>query len=246
MKKTATILSILLLLTGCGGYRSLGSVRSSGTLRVLVRGNPANPYAFYDGGAASGLEIELIEEFASGLEVKTEYAPIGAEDMETAIASGEADMAVGMLAPAPGESPAEGYTLPHCREKLVFVCPVSAMLSAAEDLNGKTVGLVEAQGGEGLGELGSLSGAVSFEIVQDAEDAARQLAQGRVDAVMCLYGGAAEILAGNSGLKCVELDGASPVSFRAYVNRRNKGLLKAYNEFIAQKQLEEIAEDTEA
>jgi ABC-type amino acid transport substrate-binding protein len=213
---------------------------------VLVRENPANPYAYYDGSAAQGHEIDLIEEFATELGVKTEYASTSAEDMEAAIASCEADMAVGMLALASPENFAEGYALPYYREKLVFVCPVGAMLSTAEDLNGKTVGLVETQGGESLGELGNLSGNVTFVVIQDAEDAARQLGQGRVDAVMCLYGGAAEVLAGNASLKCVELGEVPPVSFCAYMNRRNKGLMKAYNEFVTQRQLNEIGEDTEA
>jgi ABC-type amino acid transport substrate-binding protein len=246
IKKCALTLLAILLLTGCGGYRSLGSIRSGGTLRVLVRENPANAYANYDGSAAQGREIDLIEEFAAGLGVKTEYAATSAEDMEAAIASGEADMAVGMLAPASPENFAEGYALPYYREKLVFVCPVGAMLLAAEDLNGKTLGLVETQGGESLGELARLRGNVTFVIIQDAEDAARQLGQGRVDTVMCLYGGAAEVLAGNAGLKCVELGGVPPVSFCAYMNRRNKGLMDAYNEFVAQKQLNESGEDTEA
>jgi polar amino acid transport system substrate-binding protein len=243
MKKFATILIVSLLLAGCGGYRSLGRIRSSETLRVLVRENPDNPYAYYDGGSAYGYEIDLIEEFAMALEVMPEYASVSAEGMEAAIASGEADMAVGMLALASPENYAEGYTLPYYREKLVFVCPVGAMLSAAEDLNGKSIGLVETQGGESLGELGNLSDDVTFVIIQDAEDAARQLSQGRVDAVMCLYNGAADILAGNSGLKCVELGGLPPVSFCAYVNRQNQGLMEAYNEFVTRRQLEESGED---
>jgi hypothetical protein len=166
--------------------------------------------------------------------------------METAISDGEADMAVGMLTLASPENYAEGYTLPYYREKLVFVCPVGTLLSTKDDLSGKSIGLIETQGGEGLGDLGNLGDDVTFVIIPDAEDAARQLAQGRVDTVMCLYGGAGEILAGNTGLKCVELGGMPPVRFCAYVNRQNKGLMEAYNEFITRRQLEEGGEDLEA
>jgi ABC-type amino acid transport substrate-binding protein len=246
MRRLTTILIILLLFTGCGGYRSLGSIRSSETLRVLVRDNPENPYAYYDGGSAYGYEIDLIEEFAYELEAMPEYASVSAEEMEEAIASGDADMAVGMLQLVSPESYAQGYTLPYYREKLVFVCPVSGMFSTAEDLIGTSVGLVETQGGESLGELGNLSDDVTFVIIPDAEDAARQLSQGRVDTVMCLYSGAEEVLAENGGLKCVERGDIPPVQFCAYVNRQNKALMEAYNEFITRKQLEESGEDIEA
>jgi ABC-type amino acid transport substrate-binding protein len=245
-KNTTTIIILLLLLlilSGCGGYRSLGSIRSSETLRVLVRDNPDNPYAYYDGSAAYGYEIDLIEEFAYELEVMVEYAPVGADDMETAISEGEADMAVGMLTLASPENYAEGYTLPYYREKLVFVCPVGTLLSARDDLSGKSIGLIETQGGESLGDLGNLGDDVTFVIIPDAEDAARQLAQGRVDTVMCLYAGAEEVLAMNGGLKCVELGGTPPVQFCAYVNRQNQGLMEAYNEFVTKRQLEDSGED---
>jgi ABC-type amino acid transport substrate-binding protein len=244
MKKFATILIIILLLTGCGGYRSLGSIRASETLRVLVRDNPDNPYAFYDGGSAYGYEIDLIDEFASYvLEVSVVYSPVSAGDMEAAISEGEADMAVGMLTLNSPENYAEGYTLPYYREKLVFVCPVGTLLSTKDDLNGKSIGLITTQGGESLGELGNLGDDVTFVIIPDAEDAARQLSQGRVDTVMCLYSGAEEVLAMNGGLKCVELGGVPPVSFCAYINRQNQRLMEAYNEFITKRQLEESGED---
>jgi ABC-type amino acid transport substrate-binding protein len=244
MKKLGFILIAALLsssLNGCGllgGYRSLRSIRSEGIIRVLVNSqNGENPYAYADGDAASGYEIDIIDEFAWFLEVDVEYAPATPEFIEAALRTGVADMAVGKLAPELPNGYRRGYSLPHMSEKIVFLCDSSELLGAADELSGRRVGVVSPAALRPLAEK-TLKGAV-LEDVPSLEDAAQYLADRRVDVLMCCMSEAEAIVESfGEGIKCVELSGVEALDYCVFINSLNSNLLDAYNRFLTEAQIE--------
>ncbi len=124
------------------GTRSLAAIRDSGELRVAADPD-APPFLAKDkAGNYEGFEWAVASALADGLGAKAVIVPTKFGDIESTVAGGKADLAVGQVSPSPSYK-ALDWSVSYLQYSMCLVVPASSPITGMADLRGKRVGMYD-------------------------------------------------------------------------------------------------------
>lgn len=154
MKKILTLLLALVLalgaFVGCGGsdktsdagdgnvvYRTLDEIKESGTVKIGVFSDK-NPFGYVDeNGNYQGYDIYFGDRLAKDLGVEAEYVSTDAANRVEYLKSGKVDIILANFTVTAERAESVDFALPYMKVALGVVSPDSALITSADELNGK-------------------------------------------------------------------------------------------------------------
>ena len=154
MKKILTLLLALVLalgaFVGCGGsdktsdagdgnvvYRTLDEIKESGTVKIGVFSDK-NPFGYVDeNGDYQGYDIYFGDRLAKDLGVEVEYVSTDAANRVEYLKSGKVDIILANFTVTAERAESVDFALPYMKVALGVVSPDSALITSADELNGK-------------------------------------------------------------------------------------------------------------
>lgn len=154
MKKILTLLLALVLalgaFVGCGGsdktsdagdgnvvYRTLDEIKESGTVKIGVFSDK-NPFGYVDeNGDYQGYDIYFGDRLAKDLGVEAEYVSTDAANRVEYLKSGKVDIILANFTVTAERAESVDFALPYMKVALGVVSPDSALITSADELNGK-------------------------------------------------------------------------------------------------------------
>ena len=154
MKKILTLLLALVLalgaFVGCGGsdktsdagdgnvvYRTLDEIKESGTVKIGVFSDK-NPFGYVDeNGDYQGYDIYFGDRLAKDLGVEAEYVSTDAANRVEYFKSGKVDIILANFTVTAERAESVDFALPYMKVALGVVSPDSALITSADELNGK-------------------------------------------------------------------------------------------------------------
>ncbi len=154
MKKILTLLLALVLalgaFVGCGGsdntsdssngnvvYRTLDEIKESGTIKIGVFSDK-NPFGYVDeNGDYQGYDIYFGDRLAKDLGVEVEYVSTDAANRVEYLKSGKVDIILANFTVTAERAESVDFALPYMKVALGVVSPDSALITSADELNGK-------------------------------------------------------------------------------------------------------------
>ena len=154
MKKILTLLLALVLalgaFVGCGSsdktsdvgdgnvvYRTLDEIKESGTVKIGVFSDK-NPFGYVDeNGDYQGYDIYFGDRLAKDLGVEVEYVSTDAANRVEYLKSGKVDIILANFTVTAERAESVDFALPYMKVALGVVSPDSALITSADELNGK-------------------------------------------------------------------------------------------------------------
>jgi polar amino acid transport system substrate-binding protein len=136
--------------TGCGSskketsddskiYRTVDEIKESGTIRIGVFSDK-NPFGYVDeNGDYQGYDVYFAERIAKDLGVDVEYVATEAANRVEYLQSGKVDLILAKFTVTDERAEQVDFALPYMKVALGVVSPDKALITKAEDLNGKTL-----------------------------------------------------------------------------------------------------------
>lgn len=127
--------------TGSSGeeavYRTLDEVKESGTIKIGVFSDK-NPFGYVDeNGEYQGYDIYFGNRLAEDLGVEVEYVSTDAANRVEYLKSGKVDIILANFTVTAERAEAVDFALPYMKVALGVVSPDDALITSAEQLNGK-------------------------------------------------------------------------------------------------------------
>ncbi|MBQ7863942.1 MAG: cysteine ABC transporter substrate-binding protein [Lachnospiraceae bacterium] len=151
MKKfLALVLTVVLALgafAGCGNkenedgvvYRTLEDIKESGTIKIGVFSDK-NPFGYVDeNGEYQGYDVYFGNRIAKDLGVEVEYISTDAANRVEYLKSGKVDIILANFTVTAERAESVDFALPYMKVALGVVSPDGALITAPEQLNGKTL-----------------------------------------------------------------------------------------------------------
>ena len=230
-----------LLLTGCGGKKdALSAIRESGTLRIALV-ETGDPFARVVDGQPEGIEPDLAGQTAEALGVTVSYTVMDREEALDAVASGEADLAMGGLTENSGTSRGLLASVSYGKRFLYFVTKDGVYVNSSSELNDQTIGICSGMSPETV-EVLTLSGNMETLRFEDVSAAEESLKNGEIMGYFC-YRQEAEEFMRKDGVLVQNLPFLVWEEYCAQASPDNTALISGLNVLI-QRQLE-AADNTE-
>jgi polar amino acid transport system substrate-binding protein len=172
-----------LLLAACGsGPRP---APAAPVLRVVVP-QDSPPYAFRQGGALVGLEVDFARELAAALGRPLELAPVAWADLIPALLAGRADLAMAGLTVTRAREVRMAFSDPYLRSGLIAVVrrEDAERFTSARSVLGATGGIGVVSGTTGERFVGEHAQGASVQVYPTPLAAMLELRQRRVDVVV--------------------------------------------------------------
>lgn len=143
----------LFALTACGGsgtggdnkdsgsarYRSIQQIKDSGKLTIGVFSDK-KPFGYVDeNGAYQGYDIELGNRLAQDMGVEVDYMPVEAANRVEYLETAKVDIILANFTVTKERAEKVDFALPYMKVALGIVSPENALITAPEQLNGKTL-----------------------------------------------------------------------------------------------------------
>lgn len=160
MKKFLSLLLTLVValgaLTGCGNsaeettatdteaggdvvYRTLDEIKESGTIKIGVFSDK-NPFGYVDeNGEYQGYDVYFAERIAQDLGVEVEYVSTEAASRVEYLETGKVDIILANFTVTEERAESVDFALPYMKVALGVVSPDDALITSADELNGKTL-----------------------------------------------------------------------------------------------------------
>lgn len=141
-KKWTVLLCTLLVLAAA--FTGCGSQKKSGSLKVGVRSDIMNfGYLNEETGKYYGLEIDLAKELADKLGYeKVDFVTVQPDNRKDMLLSGDVDCLVATYSIADTRKENFDFSAPYYEDQISIMVEKSAMLKEADDLKGKTIGVL--------------------------------------------------------------------------------------------------------
>lgn len=183
---------ILLVMTGCGASKSnsdseqttpvttLEKIKSAGKISFAMSGQYPPFNYFNEQNELTGFDVEIGREIAKRLNVSTEPIATEWDGIIAGLTTSKFDMILGSMAITDERLQKVNFSNPYYRSGAQVIVPSDSTISAAEDLKGKTVGVV----------LGTTFETKARELGADVNtykgdpDAFNDMLSGRLDAVI--------------------------------------------------------------
>lgn len=120
-------------------YRTLDEIKESGKVVIGVFSDK-NPFGYVDeNGEYQGYDIYFAQRLAEDLGVEVEYVPTEAASRVEYLESGKVDIILANFTVTAERAESVDFALPYMKVALGVVSPDEALITDAEDLNGKTL-----------------------------------------------------------------------------------------------------------
>jgi len=219
----------------------LEKIQNSGKIVVYTDPN-FSPFEFLADGKPVGVDIEIAKAIAAELGADAEFKEANFDSILMAIKGGKGDMAISGFTITDERKESVDFSVPYIKSVQYLILNEGSDISSIEDLAGKTVGVAKGYTGQFLmedemDEGGVLEGAgVELRECNSALEAALELQNNRVDAVVMDEYVAKNIAQQNSGLVAIELlygDGSSAAEeYGVAVPKGNEDLLEIIDKVI--------------
>jgi len=231
-----------LLLAGCGSATGkLEKIQSSGKMTVYTDPN-FSPFEFLADGKPVGVDIEIALAIATELGVDVTFSEANFDSILMAIKGGKGDIAISGFTITDERKQSVDFSIPYIKSVQYLILPEGSDIAVLEDLAGKIVAVAKGYTGQFLmedeiAEGGALEGAaVELREYNSALEAALDLQNGRIDAVVMDEYVAKNIALQNGGLLAIELlykDGENAAEeYGVAVPKGNEDLLEIINAVI--------------
>lgn len=227
---------------GCGSATGkLEKIKDSGKIVVYTDPN-FSPFEFLADGKPVGVDIEIAGAIAAELGAEITFREANFDSILMAIKGGKGDIAISGFTITDERKESVDFSVPYIKSVQYLILAEGSDIAVLEDLAGKTVGVAKGYTGQFLmedetAEGGVLEGAgVELKECNSALEAALELSNGRVDAVVMDEYVAKNVALQNAGLTAIELlykDGSSAAEeYGVAVPKGNEDLLKVIDEVI--------------
>lgn len=120
-------------------YRTLDEIKESGTIKIGVFSDK-NPFGYVDeNGDYQGYDVYFAERIGEDLGVDVEYVSTEAASRVEYLESGKVDIILANFTVTEERAEAVDFALPYMKVALGVVSPDEALITSADDLNGKTL-----------------------------------------------------------------------------------------------------------
>lgn len=246
MKKLALLLAVIMMatlaLTACGGASgSSGSTSDSGsesTNGKLVMATEAGfaPYEYYGAGnKVVGVDVDIATEIAKAMGKELVVSDMNFDSILSAVSSGKADFGAAGLSITEERLKEVDFTIEYATSKQVIIVKKGSAIQSGDDLAGKTVGVQTGTVAD-LYISDEMAGTTAKQYTKYME-AASDLANGRIDAIVMDSLPAAELVKANDGLVILEKELFTD-KYGLAVKKGNTELLNKLNE-VLQKLMDE-------
>ena len=118
-------------------YRTLDEIKESGTVKIGVFSDK-NPFGYVDEkGEYQGYDVYFAERIAKDLGVEVEYVSTDAANRVEYLKSGKVDIVLANFTVTEERAESVDFALPYMKVALGVVSPDGALITSAEQLNGK-------------------------------------------------------------------------------------------------------------
>ena len=119
--------------------RTVEQIKKSKTIKVAVFSDK-KPFGYVDeNGEYQGYDVYFGNRIAKDLGVKVKYIPVEAASRVEVLATGKVDLVLANFTVTPERAEKVDFALPYMKVALGIVSPESALITAPEQLNGKTL-----------------------------------------------------------------------------------------------------------
>lgn len=119
--------------------RTVDQIKKNGTVRIAVFSDK-KPFGYVDeNGEYQGYDVYFGNRIAKDLGVKVKYVPVEAASRVEVLATGKVDIVLANFTVTPERAEKVDFALPYMKVALGIVSPENALITAPEQLNGKTL-----------------------------------------------------------------------------------------------------------
>ena len=200
---------------------------------TLVMGTNAEfePFEYRENDEIVGYDIETAKAIAASVDMEFGIEDMAFDSLITALASGQIDMVVAGMSVTEERLQQVNFSDPYYRAAQVIIVPkAGATVTSSADLAGKKIGVQEGTTGDIYVEE-NVAGA-QLNRFKKAVDAAIDLANGRLDAVVLDEQPALRIVAQNDALMVLD-EALTEEEYAIAVRKDNPELLAAINAALA-------------
>lgn len=120
-------------------FRTVDEIKESGTIRIGVFSDK-NPFGYVDeNGEYQGYDIYFADRIGKDLGVEVEYVSTEAANRVEYLESGKVDITLANFTVTPERAEKVDFALPYMKVALGVVSPDDALITSADELNGKTL-----------------------------------------------------------------------------------------------------------
>ena len=119
--------------------RTVEQIKKSKTIKIAVFSDK-KPFGYVDeNGEYQGYDVYFGNRIAKDLGVKVKYIPVEAASRVEVLATGKVDLVLANFTVTPERAEKVDFALPYMKVALGIVSPESALITAPDQLNGKTL-----------------------------------------------------------------------------------------------------------
>lgn len=239
MKKTylviAAVLAVCLLLAACSSDSSsetLSNIKNSGKLVVLTNAE-FPPYEYQgEGNEVVGIDMDMSKAIADELGVELEIVNMDFDGLIPALNGGKGDMVAAGMTVTDERKKSVDFSEPYAKAmQLIIIDANNADIKGEADLAGKIIGVQ-------LGTTGDIYVEDNIDVAELKQyksglDAATDLKNGRLDAIVIDKLPAESIVSANTGLVTIEMAGADDEEYAIAVKKGDESFVKEINAIIS-------------
>ena len=138
----AAALALVATFSSCqrsGSGRTVAEIKKSGTVRIAVFSDK-KPFGYVDeNGVYQGYDVYFAERIAKDLGVKVAYVPVEPAARVEVLETNKVDIVLANFTKTPERAEKVDFALPYMKVALGVVSPDDDLITAAEQLNGRTL-----------------------------------------------------------------------------------------------------------
>lgn len=229
-----------------GDSDAVAKIKDAGKLVMLTNSQFA-PYEYIGAdGAVSGVDVDICQAIADELGVKLEVVDMDFDGLIAALSGGKGDLVAAGMTVDPERAESVDFSDTYADAKqLIVVNKEDPKVASADDLAGKTIGVQLGTTGDMYVSNPENVADATVKQYKGAPEAALDLKNGKLDAVVIDKLTAENIVASNDDLAIVDMP-STDEQYAIAVAKGNTGLTEVVNKVIKQLQDDgKIAEFTE-
>lgn len=222
-------LTMLTMLSACGGGNSLADIEKKGSMTVAT--NPDfPPFEALDGTTIVGIEVDIMEKIAEKLGVEIVFEQVDFESVLPGVQSGKFDVGMSGITVTEKRQKNVDFTMPYFIAAQSIVVPANSDIRGKADLSGKTIAV---QTGT-TAEIFCMENGYEVLSYQSNNDAASALVSGKAQAWVVDNEVAIKLSAEQNGATVV-LDEAMTTEPYAFAFAKDSPtLVEKFNEVITE------------
>lgn len=222
----ALSLALSLVFSGC-------SKKSDNGKLTVATNAEFQPFEYMDNNKIVGIDVDIVNEIAKGMGETPEIQNMNFDSVIPSVTTGKSELGVAGITKTPDREKSVDFSDPYYDAKnMVIVKSDNTTITDKDSLKGKKIAVQKATTGDDLatGITGD-SNVVRFDATTDA---ATELKNGKVDAVIIDSFPAQTLVKQNKDLKLLEGVSFSSEQYCIAVKKGNKDLLAKVNKIIKQ------------